>query len=153
MLQSAQTDITDSSIRHRRMNAGNRANRLAHPDRSEPTNRRPLASEEPSTSMIPEESSTSEEPSTSTAMNTNTTEESFCISDTVLNLPSLKLNKPPPQTRYQGVCAQCHLPASVHCCLSCHLVFYCSARCQHLHWDRHREFCQKIKFTQGRADQ
>ncbi len=150
MSQSAQTDITDSSICRRCMNAGNRADRLAHSDRF---NCHPLASEEPSTSTIPEETSTSEEPSTSTASNTNSMDESFCISDTVLNLPSLKLNRPLPQTHYQGVCAQCHSPAYIHCCLLCRLVFYCSARCQHLHWDRHRKFCQKIKFTQGRADQ
>ncbi len=146
MSQSAQTDITtDSSIRRRHMNASNRAERLARAGAADPLPiHHPLAQEEPSTSTA------SEELSTSVA---STTDDSFCISNMVLNLPLLKLNKPPSQTRYQGVCAQCHSPAYVHHCLSCHLVFYCSARCQNLHWDRHCDFCLKIKFTQGRADQ
>ncbi len=141
MSQSAQTDLMDSTIRHHHMNARNQAERLARANAAEPSSsHHPLPLEEPSTSTA------SEEPSTSFAP---TMDDSFSISDMVLNMPSLKLNNPLPQTHYQGNCAQCHSSAYVHRCLSCRLVFYCSACCQLLHWDRHRDFCQKIKFTQG----
>ncbi len=50
MSQSAQTDITDSSIRRCRMNAGNRAERLARAGATEPASHHPIALEGPSTS-------------------------------------------------------------------------------------------------------
>ncbi len=148
MSQSVQTDITDTSIRRHRMNTGNCANLLSRTGCAEPPPSRPLAVEGPSTSSATERSS-----AFAVIAPASTTDNYASVSDPVLYLPSTKLNKPLPQTHYLGTCTQCHSNAYMHRCLSCCLVFYCTSRCQYLHWERHREFCQKIKFMQGRADE
>ncbi len=127
MSQSAQTDITDSTIRRRRMNAGNRANMLLRTGCAEPTPSRPLAIKGPSTSTATEHPSAFT--ATAPALNTD---NYASVSNSVLNLLTTKLNNPLPQTHYLGTCAQCNSNAYVHHCLSCHLVFYCTAQCQYL---------------------